>query len=249
MTNELRDALIAALEWIDAVPDDTILPAMPGFDRDIVAALIEATKPQAIANQVQGALSEQQIIDALKTSGIPTQSIGVFGLKPALFTRGDISIQHIINVINTLISSHSRQPIGIVIGGDIASIQAATLEQAVQSLEELPCWISMSDAVRAIRALKPEAVDAKDMERHVTLDGRQLLELLDFIAPDRESDPSQLECEATVIYCPADKTPVDDDGERQPAGLYAYDANYPDEGSIPLFDVDAATLAAKGTTS
>lgn len=29
-------ALEAALEWIDAVPVDTPLPAMPGFDRDWV---------------------------------------------------------------------------------------------------------------------------------------------------------------------------------------------------------------------
>ena len=33
-------ALLAALEWIDAVPSDTVLPAMPGFDRDEVNELI-----------------------------------------------------------------------------------------------------------------------------------------------------------------------------------------------------------------
>lgn len=42
-TKELRDALIAALEWIDAVPRDTPLPAMPGFDRDSVDELISRT--------------------------------------------------------------------------------------------------------------------------------------------------------------------------------------------------------------
>ena len=31
---ELREALAMALEWIDAVPQETVLPAMPGFDRD-----------------------------------------------------------------------------------------------------------------------------------------------------------------------------------------------------------------------
>lgn len=31
---ELVEVLQAALEWIDAVPKDTQLPAMPGFDRD-----------------------------------------------------------------------------------------------------------------------------------------------------------------------------------------------------------------------
>ena len=38
---DLLEALKAALEWIDAVPADTSLPAMPGFDRDEVNALIE----------------------------------------------------------------------------------------------------------------------------------------------------------------------------------------------------------------
>lgn len=37
---EMHDALRAALEWIDAVPQDTVLPAMPGFDRDWVDGLI-----------------------------------------------------------------------------------------------------------------------------------------------------------------------------------------------------------------
>jgi hypothetical protein len=31
---DLLEALEAAFEWIDAVPSDTQLPAMPGFDRD-----------------------------------------------------------------------------------------------------------------------------------------------------------------------------------------------------------------------
>lgn len=37
---ELLEALQAALEWIDAVPGDTPLPAMPGFDRDWVNEVI-----------------------------------------------------------------------------------------------------------------------------------------------------------------------------------------------------------------
>ena len=38
--NELLEALQMALEWIDAVPSDTLLPAMPGFDRDEVNSII-----------------------------------------------------------------------------------------------------------------------------------------------------------------------------------------------------------------
>lgn len=40
----LLDALEDALQWIDAVPGDTTLPAMPGFDRDAVNDLITRAK-------------------------------------------------------------------------------------------------------------------------------------------------------------------------------------------------------------
>lgn len=42
--DELLEALEAALEWIDAVPADTVLPAMPGFDRDWADAIVEEAK-------------------------------------------------------------------------------------------------------------------------------------------------------------------------------------------------------------
>lgn len=42
--NQLCDALENALAWIDAVPSDTQLPAMPGFDRDDVDQLISDIK-------------------------------------------------------------------------------------------------------------------------------------------------------------------------------------------------------------
>lgn len=37
---DLLEALRAALEWIDAVPPETVLPTMPGFDRDDVNIII-----------------------------------------------------------------------------------------------------------------------------------------------------------------------------------------------------------------
>lgn len=40
---QLRSALIDALAWIDAVPRDTMLPTMPGFDRDDVDNLVDET--------------------------------------------------------------------------------------------------------------------------------------------------------------------------------------------------------------
>ena len=42
----------AMREWIDAVPDDTVLPAMPGCDRDWLDT-VEATLKQALAAPVQ----------------------------------------------------------------------------------------------------------------------------------------------------------------------------------------------------
>jgi len=38
--SELVEALNMTLEWIDAVPMDTVLPAMPGFDRDYVDSIL-----------------------------------------------------------------------------------------------------------------------------------------------------------------------------------------------------------------
>ena len=37
---ELQQALSAALEYIDALPADISLPAMPGFDRDWAQSLL-----------------------------------------------------------------------------------------------------------------------------------------------------------------------------------------------------------------
>jgi hypothetical protein len=42
------DAHQAMREWIDAVPDDTVLPAMPGCDRDWLDT-VEAALKQALA--------------------------------------------------------------------------------------------------------------------------------------------------------------------------------------------------------
>jgi hypothetical protein len=40
-SDKLKEALTWALAWIDAVPQDALLPAMPGFDRDYVNELLE----------------------------------------------------------------------------------------------------------------------------------------------------------------------------------------------------------------
>jgi hypothetical protein len=39
--SDLREVARAMREWIDAVPPDTVLPAMPGFDRDWADEIID----------------------------------------------------------------------------------------------------------------------------------------------------------------------------------------------------------------
>lgn len=43
LISDLQTALGAALEFIDALPADITLPAMPGFDRDWVESLLKTT--------------------------------------------------------------------------------------------------------------------------------------------------------------------------------------------------------------
>ncbi|VUF54090.1 hypothetical protein [Escherichia phage Fraca] len=62
----------------------------------------------------------------------------------------------------------------------------------------------------------------------ITLSGKDLMELLDYISPDRESDPEQLETEVSVIKM--DKTFASSEGDIRPAGVYAYLTEYPEEG-------------------
>ncbi|GEM_PF-1878155 len=60
---KLRDALRWALEWIDAVPVDATLPAMPGFDRDYVNDLLAA------ASTTGAAQTAEQVRDEFTITG------------------------------------------------------------------------------------------------------------------------------------------------------------------------------------
>ena len=44
--SETRAVALAMREWIDAVPDDTPLPAMPGFDRDWADEILFGITPR-----------------------------------------------------------------------------------------------------------------------------------------------------------------------------------------------------------
>lgn len=57
---ELVDALRAALEWIDAVPQETVLPIMPGFDRDWVDGLVESVETEGSEDFIQDYIAAYQ---------------------------------------------------------------------------------------------------------------------------------------------------------------------------------------------
>lgn len=75
----------------------------------------------------------------------------------------------------------------------------------------------------------------------VVLSGAQLLEALDFVAPDRAED--QMESEVCIALRDEGR---DVDGDLRPAGHYCWLEEYPEEGSI-ILDGKSAALAAGAT--
>lgn len=65
----------------------------------------------------------------------------------------------------------------------------------------------------------------------ITLTGHQLLQALEFTAPDRETDAQQLETEVRIEYMP-ERTAHN--GEAMPAGDFIYLIDYPEEGVVQL---------------
>lgn len=109
----------------------------------------------------------------------------------------------------------------------IATVTAVANDQPIAAI---PCFTVflvmlalMRDAWRG--HLRNEASPVNNLDS-VTLTAQQLLEALDFVAPDRDADPEQLECELTIQY---------GDGHAG-RGHYCWLTDYPGEGSHPLFD-------------
>ena len=61
--SELLEVVLAMRDWIDAVPQDTQLPAMPGFDRDWANAVIEQAQ-QEPAQAVPAAWLDEEFMQA-----------------------------------------------------------------------------------------------------------------------------------------------------------------------------------------
>lgn len=70
----------------------------------------------------------------------------------------------------------------------------------------------------------------------ITLTGKQLRNAIEFVNPDGVGDLDQLECEVTIRHF---NDAIDGDGEPMPSGIYAYLAEYPEEGRVSL-DADLA---------
>ena len=93
----------------------------------------------------------------------------------------------------------------------------------------LDTWFPEETAPRRLRRI----FDTFPM---IALSGKQLGDALDFIAPDRETDPDQLEQELVIANLPAR---VSSEGEPMQAGLWMWLEEYPEEGCIPLFEESA----------
>lgn len=56
-TAQVLECLEGALAWIDAVPANTVLPAMPGFDRDQVDSIVQRCRREL----AQAELSHEEL--------------------------------------------------------------------------------------------------------------------------------------------------------------------------------------------
>lgn len=69
----------------------------------------------------------------------------------------------------------------------------------------------------------------------ITLSAKQVKNLLEFGAPDHETETEQLETEVTIFELKEPQKCIDT-GDDMPAGIYAYLTEYPEEGSVYLTD-------------
>lgn len=98
----------------------------------------------------------------------------------------------------------------------------------------------VGEFIEAIEQMKKAAQKPLGERSGIVLNGYQLKEALDCLAPD--DDPLQLECELVLLY-------GDDTFESGP-GLYAYHEGYPEEGVCKLVgDVAEQAEQPSGTTS
>ncbi len=132
---QLRIALEAALEYIDAIPTAaaSAFPAMPGFDRDDVDELLATIKADERA-------SKAPVVAVLDQSGSMTTQPAQ---KPAhfIFTDGDecprmIPEAHLARItLEAIIGYPGSRVSDLLIGGHKAQIPNADLLAAISTVE------------------------------------------------------------------------------------------------------------------
>ncbi|GKQ96004.1 ASCH/PUA domain-containing protein [Aeromonas hydrophila] len=102
-------------------------------------------------------------------------------------------------------------------------VMAELLREAIGEVPQTQSFPSRCDAVLAGKLPAPVSGE----KRTITINGKGLLELVDFTCPDHETDLEQQETEIVLLNRGAFTST---DGEEMPAGVYAYLAEYPEEG-------------------
>ena len=79
--NSLREVVEAMREWIDAVPNDTVLPAMPGFDRDWADDIINQSrsKLENLQEQPQISYEKYEFCRSIDCTGLHNNKCCVHG--------------------------------------------------------------------------------------------------------------------------------------------------------------------------
>ncbi|MDP3139847.1 MAG: hypothetical protein Q8N17_26360 [Burkholderiaceae bacterium] len=118
-------------------------------------------------------------------------------------------------------------------------------EDDFEPVEESDTPREVAEAIAALIA-QPPAATTEATKCSLTLTGAEVLALAEFVIPDcidvrkldgdatqfvRETVADELASTVTVEHCP-DRTGTE--GEHMPAGFYAWMADYPEEGCIPL---------------
>ena len=86
--NSLREVVEAMHEWIDAVPNDAVLPAMPGFDRDWADDIINQSrsKLESLQEQPQIAYEKYEFCRSMNCPEIVDKTHCDVFLHDCLFT-------------------------------------------------------------------------------------------------------------------------------------------------------------------
>ncbi|NDI85039.1 hypothetical protein [Undibacterium crateris] len=114
----------------------------------------------------------------------------------------------------------------------ISELLANVNEYAPETVTALLAY----EAAQYIKSLEEEIAKLNRKSIHgLEITAAQLQEVLDFVFADADARDDH-ESSARIAFLPAEYAPIGDNNIRMKPGLYACDAEYPEEGWIPLFD-------------